>query len=121
MKWFRYYPLFGLLPEDKSQVQPEEKMYSWTEIHCSAPAVSGSPGRDGPKGAKREPGEGLRGLESFPGKVGPPGITGVLGPQGKKGEKGEYGTLTPNLWRQVTPLETKLQVWEDELNRYKKR
>ncbi|XP_027750445.1 mannose-binding protein-like [Empidonax traillii] len=78
---------------EAEQVQPEEKIYSWAEIQCSAPAVNGSPGRDGPKGAKREPGEEFRGVESFPGKVGPPGIKGALGPQRKKGEKGEYGTL----------------------------
>ncbi|NXJ41051.1 MBL protein, partial [Ciconia maguari] len=107
--------------------KPEEKMYSCPVIQCSAPAVSGLPGRDGRDGPK---GEGfdlnclnqtLRSLQGFPRKVGPPEIEGDLGPQGEKGQKGECGiVVTDDLQRQVTALETKVQVLEDELNRYKK-
>ncbi|XP_009330977.1 PREDICTED: LOW QUALITY PROTEIN: pulmonary surfactant-associated protein D [Pygoscelis adeliae] len=104
--------------------KPEEKIYSYPVIQCSAPAVNGLPGRDGrdgPKGERGEPGEGLRGLQVFPGKAGPPGIKGALGPQGEKGKKGERGiVVTDDLQRQVTALETKVQVLEAELNRYKK-
>ncbi|NXN72684.1 MBL protein, partial [Himantopus himantopus] len=94
--------------------KPEEKIYSCPVIQCSAPAVNGLPGRDDPK-------EGLRDLQGFPGKLGLPGINGDLGPQGEKGEKGEHGiAVTDDLQRQVTALETKVQVWEAELNRHKK-
>ncbi|KAM6265358.1 LOW QUALITY PROTEIN: pulmonary surfactant-associated protein D [Spheniscus humboldti] len=103
--------------------KPEEKIYSCPVIQCSAPAVNGLPGRDGrdgPKGERGEPG-GLRGLQGFPGKAGPLGIKGALGPQGEKGKKGERGiVVTDDLQRQVTALETKVQVLEAELNRYKK-
>ncbi|XP_072726757.1 mannose-binding protein-like [Ciconia boyciana] len=104
--------------------KPEEKMYSCPVIQCSAPAVNGLPGRDGrdgPKGEKGNVGEGLRSLQGFPRKVGPPEIKGDLGPQGEKGQKGKCGiVVTDDLQRQVTALETKVQVLEDELNRYKK-
>ncbi|NXL85623.1 MBL protein, partial [Alectura lathami] len=103
---------------------PEEKMYSCPIIQCSAPAVNGLPGRDGrdgPKGEKGDPGEGLRGLQGLPGKAGPPGLKGQVGPQGVKGQKGERGiVVTDDLQRQITALETKTRVLEDELNRYKK-
>ncbi|KAM9273644.1 LOW QUALITY PROTEIN: mannose-binding protein-like [Morus bassanus] len=76
--------------------KPEEKIYSYPGIQCSAPAVNGLPGRNGrvgPEGGKGEPGEGLRSLQGFPGKVGPLEIEGNLAPQGEKGEKekGEHG------------------------------
>ncbi|XP_038036757.1 mannose-binding protein [Anas platyrhynchos] len=103
--------------------KPEENRYSCPVIQCSAPAVNGLPGRDGrdgPKGEKGDPGEGLRGLQGFPGKAGPPGMKGVVGPRGEKGQKGEQGIVASDgLQRQVTALETKLKVLEDELNRYK--
>ncbi|KAM6130248.1 LOW QUALITY PROTEIN: pulmonary surfactant-associated protein D [Phoenicopterus ruber ruber] len=102
--------------------KPEEKIYSCPVIQCSAPAGSGLPGRGGrggPKGEKGEPREGLRGLHGFPGKAGPPGIKGDLGLQGEKGEK-EERRITDDPQRQVTALETKVQVLEAELNRYKK-
>ncbi|NXX12217.1 MBL protein, partial [Podargus strigoides] len=112
-----------MVPSSVNTDRPEEKIYSCPVIQCSAPAVNGLPGRDGrdgPKGEKGEPGEGLRGLNGFPGKAGPPGIKGDSGPQGAKGEKGECGTVvTDDLQRQVTALETKVQVLEAELNRYK--
>ncbi|NXJ05511.1 MBL protein, partial [Odontophorus gujanensis] len=102
----------------------EEKMYSCPIIQCSAPAVNGLPGRDGrdgPKGEKGDPGEGLRGLQGFPGKAGPPGLKGEVGPQGEKGQKGERGiVITDDLQRQITALEAKIQVLEDDLNRYKR-
>ncbi|KFZ59470.1 Mannose-binding protein C [Podiceps cristatus] len=100
--------------------KPEENIYSCRVIQCSAPAVSGLPGRDGregPKGEKGEPGEGLQGI---PGNAGPPGIKGNLGPQGEKGERGILLVVTDDLQRQVTALETKLEVLEAELNRHRK-
>ncbi|XP_015721592.1 mannose-binding protein [Coturnix japonica] len=107
-----------------STEKPEEKMYSCPIIQCSAPAVNGLPGRDGrdgPKGEKGDPGEGLRGLQGLPGKAGPPGLKGEVGPQGVKGQKGERGIdVSDDLHRQITALETKIRVLEDDLNRYKK-
>ncbi|XP_009812832.2 mannose-binding protein [Gavia stellata] len=121
--------------------KPEEKIYSCPVIQCSAPAVNGLPGKDG-RGEKGEPG-GLRGLQGFPGKVGPLEIKGDLGPKGEKGEKYIFKKIfvlmsgilitsfeercdfqkfvvTDDLQRQVTALETKVQVLEAEVNRYKK-
>ncbi|XP_040558152.1 mannose-binding lectin isoform X1 [Gallus gallus] len=110
----------SLLTTDK----PEEKMYSCPIIQCSAPAVNGLPGRDGrdgPKGEKGDPGEGLRGLQGLPGKAGPQGLKGEVGPQGEKGQKGERGiVVTDDLHRQITDLEAKIRVLEDDLSRYKK-
>ncbi|XP_003207822.1 mannose-binding protein isoform X1 [Meleagris gallopavo] len=104
--------------------KPEEKMYSCPIIQCSAPAVNGLPGRDGrdgPKGEKGDPGEGLRGLQGLPGKAGPPGLKGEVGPQGVKGQKGERGiVVTDDLQRQITALEAKIRILEDDLIRYKK-
>ncbi|NXJ75843.1 MBL protein, partial [Trogon melanurus] len=112
-----------MVPSSVNMDKPEEKTYSCPVIQCSAPAVIGLPGRDGrdgPKGEKGEPGEELRGPPGFPGKVGPPGLKGDLGPQGVKGEKGERGiVVADDLQRKVTALETKIQVLEAELNKYK--
>ncbi|XP_040558154.1 mannose-binding lectin isoform X2 [Gallus gallus] len=94
------------------------------KVLCSAPAVNGLPGRDGrdgPKGEKGDPGEGLRGLQGLPGKAGPQGLKGEVGPQGEKGQKGERGiVVTDDLHRQITDLEAKIRVLEDDLSRYKK-
>lgn len=66
-------------------------------------------------------GEGLRGLQGLPGKAGPQGLKGEVGPQGEKGQKGERGiVVTDDLHRQITDLEAKIRVLEDDLSRYKK-